>query len=302
MVYVNGQMIPEAEARISIFDSCVLIGDAVQEVTRTFRHQLFRWPEHRDRLYRSIKSARLSFEMAPVEMDRVTQQFLESNRSTLSEKEECGVGHLVSRGTLGLVLPPTPCSLALYFFPLTTAQKKTAHYYDVGRHVVTPPTRHSHPLTLDPKIKYRSRLHFAIADAEARLVDPEAIPLLLDLEGNLAEGTGWNFFLVRKGELLTPTERNILAGISRQTTIELAKKDGIGVIERDLQPYDALNAEEAFLTATSLCLMPVTRFNGQPIGEGRPGPMTRRLMSRWKEYLNFDFEAQAKQFLQPSIG
>jgi branched-chain amino acid aminotransferase len=186
----------------------------------------------------------------------------------------------------------------MYFFPLTTLQGRTAHYYDAGRHVVTPPTRHSHPLTLDPKIKYRSRLHFAIADAEARLVDPEAIPLMLDLDGNLAEGTGWNFFLVRKGELLTPAERNILAGISRQTTIELATKDGIRVIERDLQPYDALNADEAFITATSLCLMPVTRFNGQPIGEGRPGPMTRRLMSLWKEYLNFDFEAQAKEFLQ----
>jgi len=296
-VYINGELFPEAEAKISVFDSCVLIGDAIQEVTRTFRHKLFRWDDHRDRFYRSVKAARLAFEMPPEELDRVTQEFLECNLHTLAENEEGGVGHLASRGVMGLVLPPTRTSFVMYFFPLTNGQRKTAHYYNVGRHVVTPPTRHSHPLTLDPKIKYRSRLHFSIADAEARLVDPEAIPLMLDLDGNLAEGTGWNFFLVRNGELLTPSGRNILAGISRKTTLELARKHGLPAFERDLQPYDALTADEAFITATSLCLMPVTRFNGEPVGNGKPGPVTRQLMSWWKEYLNFDFEAQAKQFL-----
>src|SRR2546428_13681057 len=106
-VYVNGEMVPEAEARISVFDSCVLIGDAIQEVTRTFRHKLFRWEEHRARFYRSVKAARLPLEMASEELDRVTQEFLECNLPTLAENEEGGVGHLVSRGVMGLVLPPT---------------------------------------------------------------------------------------------------------------------------------------------------------------------------------------------------
>ena len=168
-------------------------------------------------------------------------------------------------------------------------------YYEAGRHVVTPPTRHMHPLTCDPKIKYRSRLHFSIADAEARLVDPEAIPLMLDHGGNLAEGTGWNFFIVRDGELHTPTTRNILAGVSRQTTMELAQDMGIPVRQIDLQSYDAQTADEAFLTATSLCMVPVTRFNGQPVGDGRPGPITNKLMERWKEHLKFDFVEHARR-------
>ena len=295
-VYVNGEMVPEEEARISIFDSAVLIGDSVIETARTFHHKLFRWPEHRDRLLRSIKAARMTLGMTTEELDRVTQKFMEDNLPTLEDGDEGGVGHLVSRGRMGLVLPPTESTFVMYFYPLSPGLKAKAVYYDKGLHVVTPPTRHMHPLTIDPKIKYRSRLHFSLADAEARLIDPEALPLMLDHQGNLAEGTGWNFFVVNRGEVLTPSERNILQGVSRLTTIELARGLGMTVRETDIQPYHATTADEAFMTSTSLCMMPVTRFNGQPIGDGRPGPCTLRLIERWKEYVDFDFVAHAKRW------
>jgi len=295
-VYVNGEMVPEEEARISIFDSAVLIGDSVIETARTFHHKLFRWPEHRDRLLRSIKAARMNFGLTTEALDRVTQEFLEDNLPTLEDGDEGGVGHLVSRGRMGLVLPPTESTFVMYFYPLSTGLKAKAVYYDKGLHVVTPPTRHMHPLTIDPKIKYRSRLHFSLADAEARLIDPDALPLMLDHQGNLAEGTGWNFFVVNRGEVLTPSERNILQGVSRLTTIELARGLGLTVRETDIQPYHATTADEAFMTSTSLCMMPVTRFNGQPIGDGRPGPFTLRLIERWKEYVDFDFVAHAKRW------
>ena len=293
LCYINGQYIPEEDAKLSLFDSACLIGDSIQEVCRTFDRKIFRWPDHRDRMYRSLKAARIPFGMATEELDRITREFLERNLPTLAEGDEAGVGHLVSRGVLPLVLPATSMTFAMYFFPVSTGLKRVAKYYHAGRHVVTPLTRHMHPLTMDPKIKYRSRLHFSLADAEARLVDPEAVPLMLDHEGNLAEGTGWNFFLVRKGQLLTPTDRNILAGISRLTTLELARAAGLSVRECDLTPYDGATADEAFYTATSICMMPVTRFNGQPVGDGQPGPVTRTLMQRWKNYLGFDFEAHA---------
>lgn len=296
LVYVNGEMVPEEDARISIFDSAVLIGDSVIETARTFHRKLFRWPEHRDRLLRSIKAARMNFSLTTEELDRVTQKFLEDNLPTLEEGDEGGVGHLVSRGRMGLVLPPTESTFVMYFYPLSPGLKAKAAYYDKGLHVVTPPTRHMHPLTIDPKIKYRSRLHFSLADAEARLIDPEALPLMLDHQGNLAEGTGWNFFVVNRGEVLTPSERNILQGVSRLTTIELARGLGMTVRETDIQPYHATTADEAFMTSTSLCMMPVTRFNGQPIGEGRPGPCTLRLIERWKEYVDFDFVAHARRW------
>ena len=293
MVYINGDMIPEDEARISIFDSAVLVGDSVMEVARTFHRKLFRWPLHRDRFLRSVKGARLHFDMSAEALDHVTQEFLDANVPTLQDDEEATVGHLLSRGVMGLVLTPTESTFVMYFVPLSLKGK--AHFYETGRHVVTPPTRHMHPLTVDPKIKYRSRLHFSLADAEAQLVDPEAIPLMLDHQGNLAEGTGWNFFVVQDGELHTPTVRNILGGVSRITTIELAHDMGISVKERDLQPYDGQTADEAFITATSLCMMPVTRFNGQPIADGKPGPLTCKLMERWKQYVDFDFVAHAQR-------
>ena len=226
----------------------------------------------------------------------MTQKFLEDNLPTLEDGDEGGVGHLVSRGRMGLVLPPTESTFVMYFYPLSTGLKAKAVYYDKGLHVVTPPTRHMHPLTIDPKIKYRSRLHFSLADAEARLIDPDALPLMLDHQGNLAEGTGWNFFVVNRGEVLTPSERNILQGVSRLTTIELARGLGMTVRETDIQPYHATTADEAFMTSTSLCMMPVTRFNGQSIGDGRPGPCTLRLIERWKEYVDFDFVAHAKRW------
>ena len=293
--YVKGQLVDDTDASISIFDSAVLIGDSVLEVTRTFHHRLFRWDAHRDRLLRSIKGARLALNMSVGELDEVTQQFLEANLSDLADDDEAAVGHLVSRGDMGLVREATDSTFLMSFVPASKPLSKTGCYYDTGRHVVTPPTRHMHPSTVDPKIKYRSRLHFAIADAEAKLVDPEAIPLMLDHQGNLAEGTGWNFFVVSGGELHTPTTRNILAGISRMTTIELARDAGLIVHERDIQLYDAQTADEAFLTATSLCMMPVTRFNGQPIGDGQTGPVTRRLMKIWREHVDFDFVAHAKR-------
>ena len=295
MAYINGSMVPEDEARISIFDSAVLIGDSVMEVARTFHRKLFRWPLHRDRFLRSIKGARLHFDMSQEDLDRVTQEFLEANLPTLENDEEASVGHLLSRGDMGLVVPPTESTFVMYFVPLTASLKGKAHFYETGRHVVTPLTRHMHPLTVDPKIKYRSRLHFSMADAEARLVDPEALPLMLDHEGNLAEGTGWNFFIVRDGELHTPSPRNILEGVSRLTTIELAQDMGVTVKERDLQPYDAQTADEAFMTATSLCMMPVTRFNSQSIADGKPGPVTHKLMERWRQYLDFDFVTHAQR-------
>jgi len=297
MVYINGDMVTENEAKISIFDSAVLIGDAVLETTRTFNHKLFRWTEHRNRLLRSINGARLNFNLTPKELDEVTQEFLLTNLPTLAPGDEGGVGHLISRGRMGLVLPTTTSTFVMYFFPLSRGLKKKAIYYEKGCHVVTPATRHMHPLTVDPKIKYRSRLHFSLADEEARLVDPEAIPLMLDHQGNLTEGTGWNFFIVYRGELLTASERNILQGVSRMTTIELARGLGLTVKEQDLQSYHAVTADEAFITSTGMCVMPVTRFNGQLVGDGKPGKLTLDLMNRWKEHVNFDFVAHAKRFL-----
>jgi branched-chain amino acid aminotransferase len=122
--------------------------------------------------------------------------------------------------------------------------------------------------------------------------DPEAWAILLDTEGNLAEGLGSNIVLVQAGALCTPREQAVLAGISRDTVIGLARAAGLTVVEKDLDLYDAYTADEAFLTSTSLCLCPVSSVNGARIGQAVPGPVTRQLQEAYGRLVDFDFVAQ----------
>src|SRR5262249_15250177 len=164
-----------------------------------------------------------------------------------------------------------------------------------GTHLVTPSIRHVPPQCYDPKMKYRSRMHYYLADQEARLVDPEASALLLDLAGNVTETSGANFLIVERGTIVSPTTVNTLPGISRAMVIELAGKLGIPFVERDLQVFNVMNADEAFITTTPYCLMAVTKLNGVPIGDGRPGPMVRRLLTAWSEEVGLDIDKQIQE-------
>src|SRR5439155_9132726 len=131
-----------------------------------------------------------------------------------------------------------------------------------------------------------------LAEKEAQLVDPDAAALLLDLDGNLTETNAANFLIVERGTLVSPSTVNTLPGISRATVIELAKKMGIPFVERDIQVFNALNAEEAFLSSTPYCLMPVTRINGISIGDGTPGPIYRQLIEAWSGEVGLDIHKQ----------
>src|SRR5262249_11305227 len=136
------------------------------------------------------------------------------------------------------------------------------------------------------------RMHYYLADQEARLVDPDAAALLLDLDGNVTETSGANFLIVERGTIVSPTLRNTLPGISRATVIELAEKLRTPFVERDFQVFNAINADEAFLASTPYCLMPVTKINGVSINDGKPGPLFRRLLAAWSELVSVDIEKQ----------
>jgi branched-subunit amino acid aminotransferase/4-amino-4-deoxychorismate lyase len=175
-----------------------------------------------------------------------------------------------------------------------------AHQYLEGGHAVTAVTRALPTQVIDPKLKTTSRLHFWLAEQEAHLVDPHAYPLVLDLDGNVTELTAANFWIVREGALLTPPDRSILGGISRAAVMEVAAELGVAVHERDFQPYDVRNADEAFLTTTSRSILPITKLDGSPIGDGTPGPVVARLQNGWAERYGFDFVAQALAHLPPA--
>jgi branched-chain amino acid aminotransferase len=141
-------------------------------------------------------------------------------------------------------------------------------------------------------VKTHNYLNLVAADLEVRAQDPGAWAVLLDTRGNLAEGLGSNIFLVQDRTLLTPREQTVLSGISRETVIALARDAGLAVVERDLDLYDAYNAQEIFLTSTSLCVCPVSSVNGAPTGDGIPGPVTRQITEAYCRYVDFDFVAQ----------
>ena len=155
-----------------------------------------------------------------------------------------------------------------------------------------PATRRTSPDAVSPRAKTHNYLNLVLANREVQVQDPEAWAVLLDHNGNLAEGLGSNLFLVREGRLFTPHERYVLPGISRQTVMELASGSCIEVIEQDLDLFDAFTADECFLSSTSLCMLPVTSINGRKIGSEMPGPVTQTLMDAYAKLLDFDFVGQ----------
>ena len=167
--------------------------------------------------------------------------------------------------------------------------------YEEGVHLITPSIRQIPPQCLDMKMKHRSRMHFALADLEVKALDPEASCLLLDLDGNVAETWGSNFWVIKNDVLITPKTKNILEGVSRATVFELAEKLGLKAIEDDLQTHQVYNADEAFQTASSYCVCPVTKFNGVNIGNGKAGPITKKLLDVWGDLVGVNLMERASR-------
>ena len=299
-VFLSGTMVPESRAMISIFDSAILLGDCVTESTRTFRHKPFRLEEHIARLYRSLKVCRVNCGMTPEEMTKSTLDVLNANLSMMGPDDDCWIVHNVSRGLMKPGPTPAqtnPATIMIFTSPMDL--RGWARFYTEGCHAVTSFSRAIPAQSLDARIKNRSRLFYTMADTEARLVDPNAQCVILDVDGYVSENKGGNLFLVSDGELRTPTAENCLAGISRDTVVRLAKDLGIPIRETRLQPYDFYTADEAFFTSTPYCIMPAARFNGLPVGDGQVGPVTKRLLGAWSELVGVDIVGQAQRQLPP---
>jgi len=296
LVYLSGRTVPASQAHLAIYDGGIVLGATVTEMTRTFRRKLFRLGDHIERLCRSLKYVRFDIGLSKAEIIRISEDLVAHNAGLLAEHEELGLIHFVTPGEYktyagsaggGAQSSPTVC---IHTFPLPFElwAKRMQH----GVRVVTPSIRHVPPQCYDPKIKYRSRMHYYLADQEARAGDPDAIALLLDLDGNVTETSGANFLIVERGTIVSPTLRNTLPGVSRMTVIELAADLGIPFVERDFQVYNVMNADEAFLASTPFCVMPVSHINGAAIGMGGPGPVVKRLLSAWSERVSLDIVQQ----------
>ncbi len=296
LVYLRGEFVPASEAHIAIYDAAVVLGATVTDLERTFNQRLFKLDAHMERFYRSCKYARIAPAIPIEEATRVAERLVEHNAELLEPHRELACVQFISPGEFRVYagaagapgdMEPTFC---MHTFPLPF--QFWSHYYTEGVHCVTPSIRHVPPQCVDPKIKCRSRMHWWLADQETHLVDPKAVTLCLDLDGNVTETSGSNFLIYTRGEIVSPSPRNILRGVSMMTVAEIAEDLSIPFVERDFQVHDVVTADEAWLASTPYCLAPVTKINGLPIGDGKPGPMLTRILDVWSEKVGVDIVAQ----------
>ena len=291
VAYVNGEIVPEVEAKVSYNDVGFLYGDAVFDTTRTFGGKIFRLQQHLDRFFQSLKYMRIDPLMTQDEMSDITMEVLERNLPLLGDNDDYWVSQRVSRGVrqdLGGLSNPT---VVIETFPLPLKQR--ASLYKDGLQLVTPSVRRTPPVSQSPRAKVHNYINIVQADLEVKSQNPNASALMLDINGNLCEGMGANLFLVKDGEIFTPHEQYILAGISRQVTIDLANELGINVKEKNLDLYDAYTADEIFVTSTSYCICPVASVNGsKPDNQDVPGPVTKRLMDAYSGMVGIDIVGQ----------
>jgi branched-chain amino acid aminotransferase len=303
VVYWNGDLVPESEARISIYDSALMFGDMVFEMTRSFNRKQFKMREHLVRLYASMKMVRIPLKMSMEDMERAVETTIAANAAAFRDDDEHRVLIDVSRGLLGIYenavsgLKPGP-NVIIAVFPLRWTVQGMGTLFDVGINAVVPSQRAIPAELLDPKIKNRSRLFYQMANIEVSGYEGENNwALLLDPDGNVAEGTGDNFFIVKDGSVISPHGRNILRGISRAYVMqELCPQLKLPVVERDMDVYDVATADEAFMTGTPFSILPVTSINGMSIGNGKPGAVTNRLIERWGANVGVDIPAQIKKW------
>ncbi len=293
-VYFNGDYIPESQAKVPFRDRSFKYGDGVFDMTRTFGHKIFKIKEHVDRLYQSLNYMSIHINLSKKEMIDISNKVLEINLPLIDNKEDYWVGQRISRGTdkvggeqWDIDGGPT---IIVECAPLPL--KPRASLYETGIKVWTPSVRRTPFQSMSPRAKTHNYINLILGDNEVKNIDEEAWAVLLDINGNLTEGMGSNIFTVSNNILYTPKTQSVLGGISRETVVNLARKIGIKVIEKDIEIFEAINSDEMFLTSTSLCICPVSFINGKKIGENIFGPITKSLIKAYSDFVEFDFVSQ----------
>jgi branched-chain amino acid aminotransferase len=301
VVYMNGKFVPEVEAKISIFDSALMFGDMVFEMTRSFNKKQFKLREHLERLYTGINILHIPLKMTIDELEKICYETIERNDQVFDSHDEHRLMINISRGPLGLYAPVFDGKLeptvVVADFPLKWTVAAMAPLFDQGINAVIPSQRAIPANLQDPKIKNRSRLFYQMANIEvSQFKGKNNWALLLDPDGFITEGTGDNFFIVKDGEILTPEGRNILRGITREYIFTLARELNIPLRECNLEPYDVYCADEAFMTATPFCILPTVSLNGNKIGNGKMGNVTNTLLEKWSKNVGLDIKTQIQEY------
>jgi len=277
-IYLDGEFVPEEEARISVFDHGLLYGDGVFEGIRAYNGYVFKLEEHLKRLYASAKAILLEI---PLTKDQFREAILETLR--VNELRDAYIRPIVTRGVGDLGIDPRKCARpTVIIIPREGIGLYDEKLYERGLRAIVATTRNQPPESLPPTIKSLNYLTNILARIEANVRGADEA-IMLDIRGNVSEGSADNIFIVKDEELYTPPVMNNLPGITRAVVIELAREEGYEVHEENFGIAELYTADEVFLTGTAAEIAPIVEIDGRVIGEGKPGPITRKLRERFRK-------------------
>jgi branched-chain amino acid aminotransferase len=279
-VYVDGELVPKSKATVSVFDHGLLYGDGVFEGIRAYGGVVFKLKEHIDRLYESANYIRLSIPMKKEEMMEAVLQTLRKN-----SLRDSYIRLLVTRGVGDLGLNPTICenpSIVVITEPSSPSQDPKMNA--IGKTTVISSIRRDPVDATSHEVKSLNYMNSILARWEAIEAGVDEA-IMLDTRGFVSEATAENVFIVRKGLMATPsTNSAILHGVTRQKVIEIAAEFGFEVSEREITPFELINADEVFLTGTLAEIVPVVKVNGRLIGSGKVGHVTARIYAEFVKH------------------
>jgi branched-subunit amino acid aminotransferase/4-amino-4-deoxychorismate lyase len=296
VAYLNGEFVPLSGARLPVYDLGIVQGATVTERLRTVRHVPYLVTEHLERLERTLAALQWPLPRDAGPLAGVIADVARLNAVGLAAEEDLSIVVFVTAGQAlgdanGLTTHSRP-AVCVYSAPLPLAEWGRSHREGVS--LYTPVKVRQLPTdVVSPQLKHRSRLHWRLAEQETHARAAGAAPLLLDHDGYVTETSTGNLFVVRGRALLTPRAETTLPGIAQAHVMRLAERNGWEIGRADLTPQDVAGAEEAFLTSSTYCLLPVGAINGARIGTRIPGPVSKMLLDLWSQEIGLDLEAQA---------
>jgi len=277
-IYIDGQFYPEAEAKVSVFDHGLLYGDGIFEGIRFYNSRVFKLREHLERLWDSARAIMLTIPMTIDEMEEATLETIRQNGL-----RDGYIRLVVTRGKGNLGLSPDRCPKASVIIIAATIQLYPPEAYERGMTVVTVATRRVAPAALSPAVKSLNYLNNIMAKIEANLAKADE-GLMLNEEGYVAECTGDNVFIIKRGEIYTPPiYAGSLRGITWQAVLDIAAELGLKVTVQPLTRYDLYTADEFFLTGTAAEVIAAVKLDNRIIGDGKPGVITNRIIAKFRE-------------------
>jgi branched-chain amino acid aminotransferase len=292
LAFLNGRLLPQSQAHLALNDAGFVFGATITDLCRTFRHRLYRWPEHLARFRFGCQSAFIEVPLDDAAITRTAEELVAHNAAMLDATGDLALVLFATPGPIGYYLgqvisageQPT---FSMHTFPLPFVRYRP--WIEHGVWLATPSVRAVPAVCIDPHIKQRSRMHWRLAHKQ---VPAEAQALLLDLDGNVTETASANFLLARDGTLISPPRASILEGLSLGVVSELAAKIGIPMAYRPISLEECYAADEALLTCTTFCLAGVRRINDRDLPW--PGPTLRRLLEAWNAEVGIDIHQQIR--------